>query len=392
MPNESIPSGSNMTHQPDPNSKSTAASVWRIAFLVLCVIGILLSADLLRLHVMVHTDSDYHSFCAVNEYVDCEEVALSDYAVFARLPVALWGLLGYLFMGGLCIWGLKGNQDSETWPGGILFGLSLFSVAVSLLLFAISHAVIQSLCIVCIATYLVNLILCTLAFADLRKKRIGPFSALRKELGQIADKITAVVGYVGTFGAVIIILWLALPVYWSTEASKGPGGLPVGTTSEGIHWIGARKPVVEIVEFSDYQCPYCIRKHAEMRSLVAQNPRKIRLFHRHFPLRRHAEAFNYAVMAHCAGRQDRFWEANDYLFANGKRKKPVTPNELASALQIDAVELSACQANDASRMAIAEDVRAGRAHKVKGTPTFVIGDKVYRGGLPKGLIESLLSK
>ena len=52
---------------------------WRIAFLVLCTVGACLSADLLRLHVNVHTDPDYHSYCAMSERVNCDTVAASDY-------------------------------------------------------------------------------------------------------------------------------------------------------------------------------------------------------------------------------------------------------------------------------------------------------------------------
>jgi uncharacterized membrane protein len=55
---------------------------WRIAFLVICTVGVCLSADLLRLHVNVYTDPDYQSYCAMSERVNCETVALSEYAVF----------------------------------------------------------------------------------------------------------------------------------------------------------------------------------------------------------------------------------------------------------------------------------------------------------------------
>ncbi len=87
---------------------------WRIAFLIFCTVGALLSADLLRLHVKVHKDPNYHAFCAMSEKLNCETVAASSWAVFAGLPVALWGLVGYFFMGGLCIWGLyKGRQPAS---------------------------------------------------------------------------------------------------------------------------------------------------------------------------------------------------------------------------------------------------------------------------------------
>ena len=68
------------------------------------------SISLARLHVNVHTDPDYQSYCAMSERVNCDTVALSDYAVFLGLPVSLWGLLGYVFMGALAVWGLRGHS------------------------------------------------------------------------------------------------------------------------------------------------------------------------------------------------------------------------------------------------------------------------------------------
>ena len=82
----------------------------------------------------------------------------------------------------------------------------------------------------------------------------------------------------------VALLWIFIPFYWLMETSTGPGGLLVGQSAEGAHWIGARRPVLEIVEFSDYQCPYCKRGHTDVRSLVEMVPDKIRLIHRHFPL------------------------------------------------------------------------------------------------------------
>ena len=54
--------------------------------------------------------------------------------------------------------------------------------------------------------------------------------------------------------------------------------------AHGWHWIGATKPTVTIYEFSDYQCPHCLRGHEQMRKLLAQYPDKLRLVHRHYPL------------------------------------------------------------------------------------------------------------
>ncbi len=360
-------------------------------FLALCALGILLSADLLNLHVRVHTDPNYHSLCAMSEQVNCETVALSSYAVFAGLPWALWGLIGYLFMTGLCIRGLRGRGQPASWPFGILFWLSAFSVLLSIVLFGISHFLIRSFCVVCAATYVTNLLLVSIAFVELRRAGSGPLFAIGTELRSLTSRKIPALVYVTTFVGVLAILWLALPTYWTVGVSTGPGGLLVGTTPEEFHWIGARAPVLDITDFSDYQCPHCRRGHNEIRALIGKYPDKVRLVHRHYPLKRHRFAFDYSKMAYCAGRQERFWEANDYLFEHGRRREAVTPKELADAVNIDTANLAVCVESNPAKQAVLKDLAAGKALNIRGTPAYVIGSRVYPGRIPKEVIASALS-
>ena len=364
---------------------------WRIAFLALCALGILLSADLLHLHIRVHTDPNYQSICAMSEQVNCETVALSRYAVFAGLPWAVWGLIGYLFMSGLSIRGLRDAREPASWPFGILFWLSALSVLVSIVLFGISHFLIRSFCLVCAATYVTNFLLAGIAFVELRRTGSGPLAAIRAEMHHLAGRKAPTLVYLTTFAAVLGILWLALPTYWKMGVSTGPGGLLVGTTPEEYHWIGARVPVLDITDFSDYQCPHCSRGHNEIRALIGEYPDKVRLVHRHYPLKRHPFAFDYSKMAYCAGRQERFWEANDYLFEHGRRSESITPKELADAIHIDGADLAVCVESYPAKQAVLKDLAAGKILNVRGTPTYVIGSRVYPGRIPHEVISSALS-
>ena len=387
-----------ISHSPSATRPSADASgslsVWRIGFVVLCVLGACISAELLRLHVKVYTDPAYHALCAVNEQFNCETVAVSPYAVFAGLPVALWGLAGYLFMGGLCLWGIvRRRQPPHTWPFGFLFWLSFFAVLVSAVLFVVSHREIHSLCLLCMATYVINGLLFGLTILELRRLKSGPFKTLGMDTKAVSGRRLASSLYLASFMALLGIAWVTIPAYWEVNIKTGPGGLLVGKTAEGFDWIGARKPVLEITEFSDYQCPYCSRGHHNVRSLVSQHPDQIRLVHRNYPLKRHRYSFVYAVMAHCAGEQKRFWEANDYLYANGRRKNPVTAEELAEAIGIDPEALRACMDSEDAKSAVLKDVAAGHELKLRGTPTYVIGDQTYPGSIPEKVIaESLGTK
>ena len=375
---------------------------WRIAFLVLCTVGACLSADLVRLHVNVHTDPAYHSYCAMSERVNCETVAASDWAVFLGLPLALWGLLGYLGMGGLAIWGLVRRLRTPAWPFGLLFALAAFCVAVGGALFAVSHFVIESVCLVCATSYAVNLGLLLAAWGALRRTGPGPWPALRADLAATWAKPGPVLGFLAPFLVAGGVLLAAVPPYWRVESTTGPEGLPVGTTPEGLPWIGARQPRLTITEFSDYQCPHCRRGHDDQRRLIREHPDTVRLVHRHFPLdvqcndslQRpfHPFACRYAVLAHCAGEQGRFWEANDLLYAEGHRKEAIPLADLAGVIGADAAALEACAKSEEATASVRADLAAGRALRIQGTPTFVIGDRTYPGRVPPDVVAAALGE
>lgn len=371
----------------------------RIAFIALCALGLLLAADLQRVHVKVHTDPDYSSYCTVSEAVDCEAVAASEKSVVAGLPVATWGIVFYLLIGAGALLGFRGHRRTTSWPYAFLTLATLLAVIGSGWLFYQSHFVIGSICPVCVGTYLCNLALFVVALLELR--RTG--GNLREELAALAMTPGPAVGLALAGVALVAALQMTVPPYWHVASTTdGPGGLPIGLTIDGHPFIGAAEPTVEIVEFSDYQCPHCLRGHREMRQLVEQHPDKVRLVHRHFPLDQacnpsinrpfHLDACAYARLSFCAGEQQRFWEANDYLFDRGGRDNPVDANELANALGLDAATLTTCLDGDAAEEEVRRDLRAGAALGIRGTPTFVVDGRVHRGSVPPEVIAEALGE
>jgi protein-disulfide isomerase len=106
----------------------------------------------------------------------------------------------------------------------------------------------------------------------------------------------------------------------------------------------------------------------------------------------HPWACEYAKIAYCAGTLGKFWEANDYLFDQGRRGSPVTAEELAVALDLDEKRVAACVASDATRRHVEEDLAAGRAADVRGTPTFVLDGKAYPGRIPDEILRAALAR
>jgi protein-disulfide isomerase/uncharacterized membrane protein len=365
-------------------------------------VGICLSADLLRLHINVHTDPDYQSYCAMSERVNCDTVALSNYAVFLGLPVAIWGLLAYLAMGVLAVGGLRERPRTAAWPFGLLYWLSLSAALVGSFLFGISHFVIESMCIVCLGTYLVNFALLSTSYGALRRIDLAPTTALFDDIRSVSAGPWPGALFAATLALAVALLWTIVPSYWQVETSATPRGIRIGETLDGHPWIGAINPILEIIEYSDYQCPHCRRGHVAVRNLVEAYPDQVRLVHRNYPLDHHCNeivanpfhenACQYARMAFCAHENGRFWEANDYLFAHGYNQAPVSVQDLAAEVGIDAEAMATCVSSAAAGRAVKEDLATGRGLGIRGTPTYVIGETAYPGRIPPDVIAAALAR
>lgn len=140
--------------------------------------------------------------------------------------------------------------------------------------------------------------------------------------------------------------------------------------------LGDPKAKLAIVEFGDYQCPYCRVFHAEtfrqLRSAYIDTG-KVRYFHKNFPLRMHARAFGASVAAYCAGEQGRFWEMHDLLYAKQAQLGDALYIELIKKLELDATKFHTCQKSRPAQFAVRRDMEEGRIIRISGTPTFVIG-------------------
>ena len=377
------------------------ATGWVIAVLFLSIAGMLLSAELIRLHVAVHTGAGFRSYCALGGKMNCETVALSEYAMFAGLPVAAWGLLGYALMAVAATVALR-RRRNDAFPLGLMTVGGWLYAAVGLVLAGVSHLVIGSLCLLCAGTYGVSFATGVCATCGLRTAtRSGVAAALRRDVRTFfCDR--RLVAAVGALVLAFALVWRAVPPYWEQkpEPAAGKIALATGMTAEGKHWLGASTPRATISEFSDYECPHCGKAHTELRALLQQHPHTLRLVHRSFPLDQacnpalnrpfHPNACRYAALAHCAGEQSAFWPVNDYLYANGRRQEPVTAAEIAQALGLDAASLQACSNAEATAAAIARDLDDGQALGIRGTPTFVLDDRTFPGRIPADVLDHVL--
>src|SRR6185503_12397734 len=148
----------------------------------------------------------------------------------------------------------------------------------------------------------------------------------------------------------------------------------------------ARGPVdapVTIVEFSDFQCPYCSRATATLKKLETAYPGKIRLVYRDFPLVQiHPNAARAAEAAACANEQGKFWPMHDVMFENQDKLGEADLKQSAAALGLDAAKFDQCLESGRYTGQWKKDAAEGEQYGVSSTPAFFINGRLVVGAQP----------
>lgn len=161
--------------------------------------------------------------------------------------------------------------------------------------------------------------------------------------------------------------------------------------TDGFPTLGAKDAPVTIVEFTDFQCPFCRRAEPTIKELRDKYGDKMRLVHRDFPLPFHRQAFKAAVAAHCAGDQGRFWQYHDALFADQSKLGVDEFKAVAKELNLDMPKFQSCLDKDQHADQIKKDIAAGEALGVDGTPAFFINGVSLVGAQPPEKFETLIN-
>jgi protein-disulfide isomerase len=159
---------------------------------------------------------------------------------------------------------------------------------------------------------------------------------------------------------------------------------------------GETDAAVTIVAFSDFQCPFCNRVNPTLAKLLADYPGKVRVAFKHMPLRIHPDAPAAHAAAEAAGRQGKFWEMHDKIFANQRELTPEKFKQYAAELNLDVARFEKDSADPAIKARIDADLKEAEKLGVAGTPAFFINGKYLSGAQPyenfKKLVDEALPK
>lgn len=173
--------------------------------------------------------------------------------------------------------------------------------------------------------------------------------------------------------------------------APAPAGA-VNLRVEGVPSRGPEAAPITIVEFSDFQCPYCLKAKPTLARLRSEYPDSVRVVFKHFPLSFHKQAINAHRAALAAGEQGKFWEMHDLIFANPRTLDAEDMKQHARALDLDVAAFEQAFGSERLREAIDRDVAEGRAAGVRGTPAFFINGRLLSGAQPFERFKQLVDE
>lgn len=156
----------------------------------------------------------------------------------------------------------------------------------------------------------------------------------------------------------------------------------VNVATAGQPSVGAASAPVTIIEFSDFQCPFCRAAENSLKQVRQKYGDQVKLVYMDFPLGFHPHAMDAARAARCAADQDKFWQFHDALFLDQKKLGPDDLKQTAAKIGLDGNKFNSCFTSDKHDAGIQKDMAEGSSLGVTGTPTFFINGRQLVGAQP----------
>lgn len=387
-----------------------------LATLLLAIAGVVLSLLALQQHLFAKADPAYESFCDVSTAMSCSAVATSQYALIFGIPLASYGVVFYsliAFLSSLAAF------TSFVMTGPLLI-LSLFAVGFSIYLFLISTLFIKALCLLCIGLYIINtLLLLVSLFAARGGIRNTLSSGVASVIGypkvlfgkDSSGSTAALVGFL--FAIAVAIGTMQLPRLigpvkqsprssivedvvasvvneWESQPQISPGPIvPEGENKD--YFLGDPSAPVQILEFSDFECPACQNFYPVLKGVLAKYKGKVHFVFKNYPLDMecnpafkqpaHLNACFSAFAARCAGEQGKFWEATEVLLkeeAYHIGEPDAVRGELLRRLErigVSSKELTSCIDSGRHKDKILSDIQEADRYGLRGTPAVWVNGK-----------------
>ncbi len=161
----------------------------------------------------------------------------------------------------------------------------------------------------------------------------------------------------------------------------------------GEHHQGPLTAPIKLIEFSDFQCPYCKELEPRLQDILKKYPGKIEFIYYNFPLPMHPQAFSAAKAAECAAKQNDFFAYHDLLYQNQASFSQQPWDSLAQLANIkDMQSFNQCLTDSSVDELIQQDKERGRQVGVSATPTLLINGKMITGAISEDRLDQLVQQ
>jgi protein-disulfide isomerase/uncharacterized membrane protein len=371
------------------------------------LLGLIASAESTRVHYQVLHDPLYASYCDVSATVSCTDAYTSRFGSVAGVPVALFGLLFFVFVLGLIAMSARSQTTRDNLPGYV-FALSTLGLAAVLYLGYASYFILGVVCLVCATTYVAVIGLFLVSGASTKYPMTHLPNRAVKDLGLLVrtpGALTAAILFVVAAGAAIALF----PEQRVTAAASEPATADPSTQAppapapaipapsapqvQQLEQYLAQQPrvpvmvpnegaAVVIVKFNDYQCPACGQTYRDYKPVLAkwnkEAPGKVKFISKDYPLEPecnqfvaqnlHPGACEGAVAVRLAREHGRAEAMEDWLFSN--QPAMMQPDAVkGAALSVGQVKDFEARYQGTLEL-VKADIMQGAQLKVGGTPTF----------------------
>lgn len=392
-----------------------------LSLMVLSLLGLLASILLTRLHYRIGEKGfEEKSFCNVSETFDCDAALASRFSNLriSRLgvvPTSELGILYYLLLSG----GLLYAWISQKIPKGTLaffFTASLFAFVYSLVMAYLSIFKLGVLCLLCLTTYLVNLLVLVLfpRLLGVPYRGVPGFLTgyVRSFFFKGTDRMPGI-----AFHLVITLLVTGIGLLFfrglNPQIHRAHAEVPREAYLKAFYaapqkpidlperpFWGNREGQVTVVEFSDFQCPFCRRAAFTLKPYLKEFRDEVRLVFVNYPLDNscnpaiphamHPTACLAAKAALCAFREGKFWDYHDQVFENQKRLSRSALLRIAGEVGLDRAGFEQCLVSDETADRLKEDVESGSRLEVRGTPALFINGRPFPDWLRPELLRMVI--
>ena len=191
-------------------------------------------------------------------------------------------------------------------------------------------------------------------------------------------------------GAVVVRQPTAAPAGEGEAAPSAPVQIELGDSPSR----GDKDAPVTLVEYSDFQCPFCSRHFSQTQPQIEEQyvkTGKVRFVYKHFPLDSiHPQATPAALASECAREQGKFWEYHDLIFQNQQSLGDASYKQWAAQLRLDTAEFNDCYDSKKYQDRVTADLQQGSSAGIRGTPGFFLNGQLISGAQPFAVFQQMI--